>query len=113
MMMRAGTGEYSFNFMEPTLLITGGAGFIGFNFIQTWLDESAGSVVTVDKSTYAAGTNNLTRVNDRGRYRFVQGDIGNRALISELLSNCRPVKVVNFAAETHVDRSILFPEDFL
>ncbi len=99
--------------MEPTILVTGGAGFIAFNFIQIWLEESAGSIVTVDKSTYAAGTNNPARVNDHGRHRFVQGDIGNRALIRELLSNCRPVKVVNFAAETHVDRSILFPEEFV
>jgi len=100
--------------MEPTILVTGGAGFIGFNFIQTWLEESAGSIISVDRSTYPTGVGNRGGgVNYRGRDRFVQGDIGNRALISELLTTWRPVKVVNFAAETHVDRSILFPDEFV
>jgi dTDP-glucose 4,6-dehydratase len=99
--------------MRPTILITGGAGFIGSNFIRIWLEESAGSIVTLDKSTYAAGSNNLVGINDHGRHRFVQGDIGDRALLRELLNNCRPANVINFAAETHVDRSIRFPEEFV
>jgi len=99
--------------MEPKILVAGGAGFIGSNFIRTWLDERPGSIVTIDKRTYAAATNNLDGLNDGGRHRFVQGDICDRGLIGELLRQHRPSIVVNFAAETHVDRSIHFPEEFV
>ena len=99
--------------MEPNILVAGGAGFIGSNFIRTWLQERPGSIVTVDKRTYAAATNNLDGLNDGGRHQFVQGDICDRALIGEMLRKHRPCIVVNFAAETHVDRSIHFPEEFV
>jgi dTDP-glucose 4,6-dehydratase len=99
--------------MEPNILVAGGAGFIGSNFIRTWLQERPGSIVTVDKRTYAAATNNLDGLNDGGRYRFVHGDICDRALIGQILREHRPSIVINFAAETHVDRSIHFPEEFL
>jgi len=99
--------------MEPSILVTGGAGFIGSNFIRTWLEESQGSVITVDKGTYAAGSNNLAGLAADRRLRFVAGDIADRGLMRELLGEHRPAAVVNFAAETHVDRSILFPEEFV
>ena len=101
------------NPMQPSILIAGGAGFIGSNFVRTLLEVSASSIVTLDKCTYATGLNNLAEFNDGGRHHFVQGDIGNRALIRDLLREHRPATVVNFAAETHVDRSILFPEEFV
>jgi dTDP-glucose 4,6-dehydratase len=99
--------------MEPCILVTGGAGFIGSNFIRTRLQESQGSVITVDKGTYAAGPNNLTGLTDDGRHRLVAGDIADRTLMRELLQEHRPAAVINFAAETHVDRSIVFPEEFV
>jgi dTDP-glucose 4,6-dehydratase len=98
--------------MQPFILVTGGAGFIGTNFIQTWLDESQGRVVTVDKGTYAAASNPAGSA-DGGGLRFVAGDIADRALIRGLLHEHQPAAVINFAAETHVDRSILFPEEFV
>jgi len=99
--------------MEPNILVAGGAGFIGSNFVRTLLEVSASSIVTLDKCTYATGLNNLAEFNNGGRHHFVQGDIRNRALVRDLLREHQPATVVNFAAETHVDRSILFPEEFV
>ena len=99
--------------MRPDILVTGGAGFIGSNFIQSWLEESQSNVVTVDKGTYAAAPGSVSENTDGGRYRFVRGDIADRGLIKELLRQHQPSAVINFAAETHVDRSILFPEEFV
>src|ERR1700693_79932 len=97
---------------SANILVTGGAGFIGSNFVKSWLEESRGDVVTVDKGTYAAGSNGASETTDQ-RHRFVVGDIADRALIKELLRAHQPAAVINFAAETHVDRSILFPEEFV
>jgi dTDP-glucose 4,6-dehydratase len=98
--------------MESSILITGGAGFIGSNFIRTWLAEAGACVVNVDKRTYAGGSRSLSGI-AADRHRFVSGDIADRALIGKLLDEHRPCGVINFAAETHVDRSILFPLDFV
>jgi dTDP-glucose 4,6-dehydratase len=100
-------------FMRPDILVTGGAGFIGSNFIRSWIDEAFGDVITIDKGTYAAAIDNPSYTGGGGRYRFVKGDICDRGLIRELLGQYQPAAVINFAAETHVDRSILFPEEFV
>jgi dTDP-glucose 4,6-dehydratase len=99
--------------LSSTILVTGGAGFIGSHFVATLAEVSSGPVVSIDKCTYASGLNNLSVKLDGGRYRLVVGDIGNRELIRGVLREHRPEAVVNFAAETHVDRSILFPNDFV
>ena len=97
-----------------TILVTGGAGFIGSNFVVDWLDSSHEEhVVNVDKLTYAGNLSNLMSVKSNSKHVFVQGDIGNSALISELLTQYEPRAVINFAAESHVDRSIVGPEAFM
>jgi dTDP-glucose 4,6-dehydratase len=96
-----------------TALITGCAGFIGSNFVHTWFDHGDEPVVNLDKLTYAGNPANLASFNDDDRHRFVQGDIGDRALVGRLLAEHRPRAVINFAAESHVDRSIHSPGDFI
>ncbi len=94
------------------VLVTGGAGFIGSEFVRQTLARYPSDAVTVfDKLTYAGNLNNLTPVASDNRYRFVQGDIADRAAVDEALAGCEAV--VNFAAETHVDRSILEPDAFV
>jgi dTDP-glucose 4,6-dehydratase len=95
------------------ILVTGGAGFIGANFIQDWLESNDGKVINLDKLTYAGNPENLASVAADPRYLFVQGDIGDRELLKRLLAEHRPRAIVNFAAESHVDRSIHGPEDFI
>ena len=95
------------------ILVTGGAGFIGANFILDWLARSEERVVNLDKLTYAGNLHNLDSLHGDPRHCFVQGDIGDRALLDQLLAEHRPRAVVNFAAESHVDRSIHGPEDFI
>ena len=95
------------------ILVTGGAGFIGANFVLDWLSASDEPVVNLDKLTYAGNLHNLASVQDDARYHFVQGDIGDSALLQRLLAEHRPRAIVNFAAESHVDRSIHGPEDFI
>lgn len=96
------------------ILVTGGAGFIGSNFVLDWLAQSAAEpVVNLDKLTYAGNRENLASLDDDSRHHFVQGDIGDAALLGQLLATHRPRAVVHFAAESHVDRSILGPEDFI
>ena len=95
------------------ILVTGGAGFIGANFILDWLRHYHEPVINLDKLTYAGNLENLASLNGDGRHIFVQGDIGDRALIAKLLAEHRPRAIVNFAAESHVDRSIHGPEDFI
>jgi dTDP-glucose 4,6-dehydratase len=95
------------------ILVTGGAGFIGVNFVQDWLALSGEPVVNLDKLTYAGNPRSLAEVGADGRHVFVHGDIGDRALVGELLARHRPRAIVNFAAESHVDRSIHGPEDFI
>jgi dTDP-glucose 4,6-dehydratase len=96
-----------------TILVTGCAGFIGSNFVNTWLDESIEPVINLDKLTYAGNLANLARVMGNPRHTFVEGDIGDRALVQKLLVEHKPRAVINFAAESHVDRSIHGPGDFV
>lgn len=94
------------------LLITGGAGFIGSNFILNRI-EKGDQVVNLDKLTYSGNLNNLVSVQNRENYSFVRGDIRDKSLVRKIFSECRPDAVVNFAAETHVDRSVIDPESFV
>ncbi len=95
------------------ILVTGGAGFIGANFVLDWLAGCDEPVLNLDKLTYAGNLQNLASLQGDARHVFVQGDIGDRDLASRLLAEHRPRAVVNFAAESHVDRSIHGPEDFI
>ncbi len=96
-----------------TLLVTGGAGFIGSNFVLDWIAQSDEPVVNLDKLTYAGNLQNLVSLNGNPRHIFVHGDIGDRTLIARLLADHHPRAVINLAAESHVDRSIDAPEDFI
>ncbi len=95
------------------ILVTGGAGFIGANFVLDWLAQSDEAVVNLDKLTYAGNLETLSALAGDPRHVFVRGDIGDSALVDRLLAEHRPRAVVNFAAESHVDRSIHGPEDFV
>jgi len=95
------------------ILVTGGAGFIGSNFVLDWLRQSDEPVVNLDKLTYAGNLGNLAALKDDRRHVFVRGDIGDRALVASLLERHAPRAVLNFAAETHVDRSIHGPAAFI
>ena len=96
-----------------TILITGAAGFIGANFVLDWLAQSDELVVNLDKLTYAGNLETLASLDGDARHIFVQGDIGDSGLAASLLARYRPRAVLNFAAESHVDRSIHSPEDFI
>ncbi|MET0231298.1 MAG: dTDP-glucose 4,6-dehydratase [Rhodanobacteraceae bacterium] len=96
-----------------TLLVTGGAGFIGANFVLGTLAERQGRIVNLDKLTYAGNLDTLSKLRDDPDHVFVQGDIGDRALVERLLREHRPTAIVNFAAESHVDRSIDGPAAFV
>ncbi len=96
-----------------TILVTGAAGFIGSNFVHTWLAASQETVVNLDKLTYAGNLDNLTSLANDPRHVFVQGDIGDTPLVSQLLATHQPRAVLHFAAESHVDRSIHGPMDFI
>lgn len=96
-----------------TILVTGGAGFIGSNFILDWCAGQDETAVNLDKLTYAGNPANLDRLKGDARYIFVRGDIGDRSLVPEILGKYRPRAVVNFAAESHVDRSIAAPDEFI
>jgi len=95
------------------ILVTGSAGFIGSNFVLDWLAQYEESVVSLDKLTYAGNLENLASLKEDPRHTFVQGDIGDAQLAGKLFAEHRPRAVVNFAAESHVDRSIHGPEDFI
>jgi dTDP-glucose 4,6-dehydratase len=95
------------------ILVTGGAGFIGSNFVLDWLAKSDEPVVNLDALTYAGNLENLASLQGDPRHLFVQGDIGDFDLVARLLAERQPRAVVNFAAESHVDRSIHGPEDFI
>jgi dTDP-glucose 4,6-dehydratase len=95
------------------ILVTGGAGFIGSNFVLDWIREKRSPVVNLDKLTYAGNLANLDALRNDSRHIFERGDIGDRALVERLLERHRPWAIVNFAAESHVDRSIHGPADFV
>lgn len=96
-----------------TILVTGGAGFIGSNFVIDWLAHHDEPVVNLDKLTYAGNLDNLASLKDDGRHHFVRGDIGDGALVARLLAEHEVRAVLNFAAESHVDRSIEGPGAFI
>ncbi len=96
-----------------TVLVTGGAGFIGANFILLARKEKWANIVNLDKLTYASNLQNLAELQSDPNYHFVQGDIGNLELLNYLLDQYQPDAIINFAAESHVDRSILSPRDFI
>lgn len=95
------------------ILVTGGAGFIGANFILDWLTQSDEKVINLDKLTYAGNLQNLAALAEDPRHIFVQGDIGDAAQLSKLLTQYQPRAIIHFAAESHVDRSIHGPSDFI
>src|SRR5215475_12039609 len=95
------------------ILVTGGAGFIGSNFVLHWFKEESAGITNVDKLTYAGNPANLASLAHEPRYKFLQGDICDRDFTSELLMTERPRAIVHFAAESHVDRSIHGPDDFI
>jgi dTDP-glucose 4,6-dehydratase len=95
------------------ILVTGGAGFIGSNFVLDWIAALGEPVLNLDQLTYAGNLENLASLTGDARHRFVRGDIGDRALVEDLLARHRPRAVVNFAAESHVDRSIHAPSTFI
>src|SRR5450759_2584221 len=99
--------------MEDLILVTGGAGVIWSNFILQWMASEHARILNLDKLTYAGNLNNLRAVEAHPRYRFEQGDIVNRDLLRTLLRREHPRAIVHFAAESHVDRSIHGPDDFV
>lgn len=96
-----------------TILVTGGAGFIGSNFVLDWLAQSDEPVIDLDRLTYAGNLENLRSLEGDPRHIFVRGDIGDFDLVATLLAEHRPRAIIHFAAESHVDRSIHGPEDFI
>jgi len=98
---------------QNTIIVTGGAGFIGSNFVFNWLQASSASVVNLDLLTYAGNPANLASLDANPRYSFVHGDICDAELIRSLFQQHRPRAIVHFAAESHVDRSIASPEAFI
>ena len=95
------------------ILVTGGAGFIGANFVLDWLAASDEPVINLDKLTYAGNPDNLTPLANNPHHHFVQGDICDRELVASLLKQHKPRAILHFAAESHVDRSIHGPGDFI
>ncbi len=98
---------------QDTIVVTGGAGFIGSNFILNWLKATGSSVINLDLLTYAGNAANLSGADGDGRYAFRRGDICDGELVGALLKAERPRAIVHFAAESHVDRSIVSPEAFI
>ena len=96
-----------------TILVTGAAGFIGSNFVLDWLKTSSETVINLDKLTYAGNRHNLVTIQNDPRHTLVQGDIGDQTLVPQLLAAHRPRAILNFAAESHVDRSIHGPGEFI
>ena len=99
--------------MNNCIIVTGGAGFIGSNFVSAWVKGGLGQVVNLDKLTYAGNLANLADIEHNPQHIFVQGDIADKELIDDLLKQHQPCAIVNFAAESHVDRSIHAPGEFI
>ena len=95
------------------ILVTGGAGFIGSNFVLEWLSKSDEKIINLDALTYAGNLENLSSIESNPNYVFVQGNIGDAACVGNILTIHRPRAILNFAAESHVDRSIHGPADFI
>lgn len=96
-----------------TILVTGAAGFIGSNFVLDWFKESAEDIVSLDLLTYAGNLENLAAIYNHPHHHFIKGNIGDTVLVSQLLTDYKIRAVINFAAESHVDRSIQGPQDFI
>ena len=96
-----------------SIFVTGGAGFIGSNFVIGWLDQHDELIINIDKLTYAGNLNNLSLLDGNEFHVFVKGDIGDKTLLKSLLARYQPRAIVNFAAESHVDRSLSKPNFFL
>lgn len=94
------------------ILVTGGAGFIGSNFIYSWLQNNEKKIINIDKLTYASNLDNLESLKNHDRYQFIEGDIGDKEKVLEILKKFKVEGVINFAAESHVDRSINSPAVF-
>src|SRR5271155_2344921 len=99
--------------MEDLILVTGGAGFIGSNFILQWIPSERARILNLDKLTYTGNLNTVCGDEADPRYRFEQGDIVDRDFVGKLLGREQPRAIVHFAAESHVDRSIRGPDDFV
>jgi dTDP-glucose 4,6-dehydratase len=99
--------------MENCIIVTGGAGFIGSNFANAWIKLGLGKLINLDKLTYAGNLANLADVEQHVDHIFVQGDIGDKELLASLLAHHQPRAIINFAAESHVDRSIHAPDEFI
>jgi dTDP-glucose 4,6-dehydratase len=99
--------------MQNPILVTGGAGFIGSNFVRRWIATEGTSVINLDSLTYAGNLRNLESLRHDSKHFFVRGDIKDKTLLSELLFKHRPRAILHFAAETHVDRAIINPEEFI
>ena len=99
--------------MNNCIIVTGGAGFIGSNFVNAWVKGGLGQVVNLDKLTYAGNLSNLADIEHNPQHVFVHGDIADRELIDDLLKQHQPCAIINFAAESHVDRSIHAPGEFI
>ena len=99
--------------MNNCIIVTGGAGFIGSNFVNAWVKGGLGQVVNLDKLTYAGNLANLADIEHNSQHVFVQGDIADRELMDDLLKQHQPRAIINFAAESHVDRSIHAPGEFI
>lgn len=98
---------------EKTIFVTGGAGFIGSNFVLEWITKSSDRIVNLDLLTYAGNINNLSSIKNNLNHVFIQGNIADEILISDLLKHYKPWAIINFAAESHVDRSISNPSTFI
>ena len=96
-----------------SIIVTGGAGFIGSNFINSWISQSDEPVINLDKLTYSGNLNNFILPPDNKKHIFVKGDIQDHNVVTDLFSKFRPRAILNFAAESHVDRSIHGPEEFI
>lgn len=96
-----------------TIFITGGAGFIGSNFVHNWIDNSNEKIINLDLLTYAGNLSNLKKFEKDSRHIFVQGNILDKSLVKEILEKYNPRALINFAAESHVDRSINSPDEFI
>jgi dTDP-glucose 4,6-dehydratase len=99
--------------MQDTIIVTGGAGFIGSNFVRRWMETESSRVVVLDALTYAGMLENLVDLETTPRFRFAHGDINDEALVTQLFQEERPRAIVHFAAESHVDRSVASPGEFV